>query len=78
VAIDHDAVRPQFRNRGLATAAVSELCEFCRARGLRAISVEAGGENDAAQRVYRSAGFVGTDRQLLALELAKPAHAPNE
>lgn len=76
--LDELFIRRPFCDRGLATAAVSELCEFCRARGLRAISVEAGRENDAAQRVYRGAGFVATDRQLLALELAKPAHAPNE
>ncbi len=67
-------VRAEFRGRGLGTAAARELRAFCLARGLRAVSEEVGRANDAAQRVSDRAGFAATDRQLLTLELAKPAH----
>jgi ribosomal protein S18 acetylase RimI-like enzyme len=67
-------VRAPFRDRRLGTEAIQELRVFCLARGLRVVSVEVGRENVAAQQVYRRAGFLATDRQLLTMELAKPAH----
>ena len=42
--------------------------------GVRAIHVETGRDNAAAQAVYRRAGFAHTDRQLLTLRLAKATH----
>lgn len=67
-------VRAPFRNRGLAKAAMQAMREYCVARAVRVVSVEVGGSNDAAQQVYRRAGFLENDRQLLTLELATPAH----
>lgn len=73
--LDDLYVRPSFRNRGLSTNAVRDAIEFCRARGIRAMTVEAGGGNDAAQKVYRRAGFlILPDRQILALPLMEPTH----
>lgn len=62
-----------FRRAGLGTAALTEVRAFCAKRGVRAIHVETGRDN-AAQAVYRRAGFTQTDRQLLALRLANPTH----
>ncbi|MDQ3118571.1 MAG: GNAT family N-acetyltransferase, partial [Verrucomicrobiota bacterium] len=59
---------------GLGKGALAEMRAFCIEHGIRAVSVEVGRENDAAQEVYRTAGFSATDRQLLTLELAKPVH----
>ncbi len=38
------------------------------------MTVEVGDENDAAQAVYRRAGFVMSDRRLMMLRLAAPTH----
>lgn len=72
--VDDLFVRAPFRRAGLATAALSELRAFCVERGVRAIHVETGRDNLAAQTVYRRVGFVSTDRQLLSLKLAEPTH----
>jgi GNAT superfamily N-acetyltransferase len=72
--VDDLFVRPPFRRSGLGTAALTEVRAFCAGRGVRAIHVETGRDNAAAQAVYRRAGFKQTDRQLLALRLAAPTH----
>jgi len=72
--VDDLFVRLPFRRAGLATAALTEVREFCAKRGVRAIQVETGRDNTAAQAVYRRVGFRETDRQLLALRLASPTH----
>jgi ribosomal protein S18 acetylase RimI-like enzyme len=72
--IDDLFVQPAFRNAGLGTAALTEVRGFCIERGIRAIHLEVGRDNAHAQAVYRRAGFVGTDRQLLTLRLADPTH----
>ena len=72
--VDDLFVRLPFRRAGLATAALTEVRAFCVERGVRAIHVETGQDNTAAQAVYRRVGFTQTDRQLLALRLANPTH----
>lgn len=73
--IDDLFVVPQSRNRGLSAAALVLVRDFCQSRGIRAITVEVGHNNGAAQTVYRRLGLVEIpDRQLLALALAKPTH----
>ena len=67
-------VHASFRGSGLGRAALVELRAFCVRQGLRAVTVEVGRDNSAAHSVYRAAGFVASDRQLLTLELAPPAH----
>jgi GNAT superfamily N-acetyltransferase len=73
--LDDLYVGPQWRNRGLATASLQEVREFCRAAGIRALTVEVGFDNGPAQKVYRRIGFEeASGRQLLAFALAAPAH----
>ena len=72
--VDDLFVRLPFRRAGLGTAALTEVRALCTKRGVRAIQVETGRDNAAAQGVYRRVGFTQTDRQLLALRLANPTH----
>ena len=72
--VDDLFVRLPFRRAGLGTAALTEVRAFCAKQGIRAIHVETGRDNIAAQAVYRRVGFTQTDRQLLALRLANPTH----
>ena len=67
-------VKPS-RNKGLSTAALTEVIAFCKDIGIRAITVEVGHGNGPAQAVYRRVGLIeAPDRQLLALALAQPSH----
>jgi len=72
--VDDLFVQQAFRRAGLATAALAEVLGVCGQRGVRALFVETGRDNVPAQALYRRAGFVDTDRQLLALRLADPTH----
>ena len=73
--IDDLFVRPGFRGKGLGGAALDRVRAECDVLGVRALHLEVGRENDAAQSVYRAAGFADVDRQLLTLPLAAPTHA---
>ncbi len=70
--LDDFFIQAPFRGRGLGTAALGELRAFCQKHGIRAVNVETGHDNATAQAVYRRAGFVNTNRQLMTLKLAKP------
>ena len=72
--VDDLFVRPAFRGRGLAAMGLGALRTEAEARGVRALLVETSGDNDAAQRVYRRAGFEECDHLLLTLPLADPVH----
>jgi len=73
--LDDLFVVPQSRNRGLSTAALFQVRDFCKSIGVRAITVEVSHSNGPAQTVYRRLGLAEVlDRQLLALALANPAH----
>jgi diamine N-acetyltransferase len=72
--VDDLFVRRDFRRHGLGTAALQRVRAECEALGVRAIHVEVGHDNDAAQSVYRAAGLDQVDRQLLTLRLAAPTH----
>jgi GNAT superfamily N-acetyltransferase len=73
--LDDLFVVPASRNRGLSTAALFQIRDFCKSIGVRAITVEVGHKNGSAQTVYRRLGLTELlDRQLLALALAPPTH----
>jgi GNAT superfamily N-acetyltransferase len=73
--LDDLFVVPQSRNKGLSTAALIQVRDFCKTSGIRAITVEVGFGNGPAQAVYRRIGLVeAPGRQLLALALARPTH----
>lgn len=73
--IDDLFVRPAYRHAGLGGALVMHARDVCAAHGVRALHLEVGRDNAGARRVYRRAGFVETDRQLLTLVLAPPTHS---
>src|SRR5882762_7904746 len=72
--VDDLFIQRPFRRMGLGTAALAEVRDFCAKRGVRAILVETGRDNVAAQALYRRVGFAITERQLLMLRLADPTH----
>src|SRR3954452_17144314 len=59
--VDDLFVRAPFRRSGLGKAALEVVRAFCVERGVRAIQVETGPDNLAAQATYRRAGFTKTD-----------------
>lgn len=71
--IDDLFIRPAFRRRGLARAALEAALAECRARGVQAVHLEVGGENDPARQLYDQVGFEASDRLLLTARLAPPA-----
>jgi ribosomal protein S18 acetylase RimI-like enzyme len=68
--VDDFYVAPQYRHRGLGHAALEEVKRACRRRGVRALLVETGPDNEAAMSAYRSVGFEDSGRCLLTLALA--------
>ena len=73
--VDDFYVRPEARGEGLGKAALAAARRACRDLGMRAMRVEVGVDNLAAQAVYRSAGFEALpDHGLMAAPLASPAH----
>ncbi len=73
--IDDLFVLAAYRNRGLSTAALEEIRAYCEENQLRGMTVEVGGDNAPAQKVYRRVGFQTLEnRQLLGLSLGQPAH----
>lgn len=73
--VDDLFIRPAFRRAGLATEALDLVRSFCTSLEARAIYLEVGPDNDAAQAVYRRMGFVNVERRIMALQLADPTHA---
>ena len=55
--VDDFYVRPEARGEGLGKAALAAARRACEELGMRAMRVEVGMDNAAAQTVYRSAGF---------------------
>ena len=74
--VDDFYVAAPYRNRGLGHAALEEVKRACRNRGVRALLVEVGPDNEAALNAYHSVGFVDTGHSLLKLELAPAVHEP--
>ena len=68
--LDDLFIQRAFRGAGLGTEALAEVRAFCLERGVRALHLETGRDNGAAQALYRRAGFKITDRQLLTLVLS--------
>ena len=63
--VDELFVKDEFRGHGAGKAALGFAAEVCRARGVRALHLEVKRANEAAQGIYRKAGFVDHDRYLL-------------
>ncbi|HEX2486907.1 MAG TPA: GNAT family N-acetyltransferase [Myxococcota bacterium] len=67
--VDELYVAPTARRRGLARAALEALLAEADALGLCAVHLEVERESGPAERLYRSIGFAGNDRQLLTRRL---------
>jgi ribosomal protein S18 acetylase RimI-like enzyme len=76
--LDDLFVRPEHRRHGLARLGIETLLEECRMRGIRAVHVEAGHENEAANALYSELGFRPTGRRLLTRRLSRQATAFRE
>ena len=76
--VDDLYIRAAFRGRGVGTRILTEVRGFCLGLGVRAMHLEVGRDNAAAQTVYRKIGFAGTDRELLTLRLADPSHGADD
>ena len=72
--VDDLYVEPHARGAGLGTAALADVRETCAGLGVRALAVQVGRDNVAAQAVYRSAGMMAIDRGLMMVSLAGPVH----
>ena len=72
--VDDLFVRPAARGRGVAGALIDAVVADCVARGVRALLVEVGAENDSGRRTYDKAGFVDAGRMLLARPLGDALH----
>jgi ribosomal protein S18 acetylase RimI-like enzyme len=62
--LDELYVREPFRGRHLGQAVIAFAESVCKQAGVRALRLEVGRENEAAQALYRSCGFVQDDRNL--------------
>jgi GNAT superfamily N-acetyltransferase len=67
--LDDFFVRPAWRGRGVGTSALAWVRRECAELGLRAIRVEVGHDNQAAQAVYRKNGFATVDHRLMTTVL---------
>ena len=69
--VDELYVAPAARRRGLARAALQALLAEAAALGLCAVHLEVERESAPAERLYRSLGFAGNERQLLTRRLGE-------
>lgn len=63
--IDEIYVRESYRGRGVGRRSLQFVEGVCRELGVRALHLEVGRTNANAQAVYRRAGFVDHDSQLM-------------
>ena len=73
--IDDLYVRPDARGQGAGARLLATARAAAAERGVRALHVEVGPENETARRLYARAGYVDSGHLLLSLPLAAPVHA---
>jgi ribosomal protein S18 acetylase RimI-like enzyme len=67
--VDELYVRPESRGAGLGRLALQQAEAACRELGIGALHLEVGRGNDAAQRLYRAAGFTDRSHYLMTKRL---------
>ena len=72
--IDDLYVRPAARGRGAGARLLAEARADAVRRGVRALHVEVGPDNDVARRLYARAGYVDSGHLFFSLPLASPVH----
>ncbi len=70
--LDELFVAPRARGQGLGRTAVSFVLAEAARLGARSVHLEVERSKPSAQRLYRSLGFEGNDRQLLTVRLPAP------
>lgn len=73
--VDDLYVSPAARGQGAGARLLETMRAAAEARGVRALHVEVGPENETARRLYARAGYVDSGHLLLSLPLAAPVHA---
>ena len=73
--IDDLYVRPAVRGHGAGAALLAAARTEAARRGVRALHVEVGPDNQVARRLYARAGYADSGHLLLTLPLEKPVHA---
>ena len=68
--VDDLFVRKAHRRAGLGHVVLETVLDECREQGVKAVHLEVGRDNVAAQALYRELGFHGNDRQLLTRALS--------
>lgn len=63
--LDEFYILENFRRQKLGKAVVAFAQDLCRKVGIRALRLEVGKENQAAQSLYREAGFTEESRNLM-------------
>jgi len=58
-------LREPFRRQKLGKAVVAFAEELCKKAGIKAVRLEVGRENQPAQSLYRAAGFMEDERNLM-------------
>lgn len=75
--VDEVFILPPYRGRGHGRDALAQLLQAARALGVRALHLEVARDNEAAQRLYRSAGFAARERYcLMTARLDDQANGP--
>jgi len=72
--IDDLYVRPSMRGRGVGRDLLAAARANAVARGIRALHVEVGPDNQIARGLYARAGYADTGHLLLSLPLDTPVH----
>ena len=73
--IDDLYVRPAARGRGTGAGLLAAARAEAVRRGVRALHVEVGPDNQVGRRLYARAGYADSGHLLLSLPLAAPVHA---
>jgi GNAT superfamily N-acetyltransferase len=69
--IDELFIREGYRGKGIGTRALAFLKENARVMGVKALRLEVERKNADALQLYRKAGFVIENRDLLTVRLAE-------
>lgn len=63
--LDEFYVKEQHRGKGIGTQVITAIVEICRARGIRAVHLEADYVNERVHAFYKRSGFRDHERHLM-------------